>query len=368
MRARMHLCRVTPPKRERIWVPGVAWVNDERELQVGSHVGFNGYGETFAASPVGHFGAIAEWRHTAWLVERRTLTKRIVDDHAVILAEELVDPDEMPHARRWLSEQPLVCVSGVKVKRLMDAGLRVYRVEHGVEGDDLFVVEGAGAGRPGWRLRGTLEELVPEELRSDAGSLVRAASPSHRTFVDRLLEELSRGVLREIAVVNALNVRKLIEPGYGYRGATDGQAARIEDVQRALRSLDGIFAQIFERAEAQRKAAREIERAVSRAAPDAEEIEVPIYGRAFRRRLEELTLPMREEGDPSYLAGDRFQRELVLPPRSRWVVERVELWSPEPVLAIAAGPSNGPRARPWMALVLTLVLLAIIVVGLWLKP
>src|SRR5690606_12161455 len=107
-----------PPKRERIWVPGVAWVNDERELQVGSHVGFNGYGETFAASPVGHFGAIAEWRHTAWLVERRTLTKRIVDDHAVILAEELVDPDEMPHARRWLSEQPLVCVSGVKVKRL----------------------------------------------------------------------------------------------------------------------------------------------------------------------------------------------------------------------------------------------------------
>lgn len=349
-------------------MPGVAWVSGERELEVGSHVGFNGYGEAFAAAPLGAFGSILEWRHTAWLVARKDLTPRMIDDHAIIVPEALLDPDEMPNARRWLREQPLVCVSGLKVKRLMAAGLRVYRVEHGVDGDDVLVVEGAGADRPGWRLRGRIEDLLPADLRGDAATLVRAASPAHRTFVDRILDELSRGVLREASVVNALTARKLVEPGYGYHGATDGQAARIEDVEHALRPLEEVFAQIYARAASQRKAAREMERAVSRVSDEGDGVEVPIYGRAIRQRLEEITLPMASDGDPSYLAADRDQAALRLPPRARFIVERVALWEPEPPQTVDAPPPPQLVARPWMAVALTLVLVAIIALALWLRP
>jgi hypothetical protein len=364
----MQVSHVGSPLRERIWVPGVAWVSDERELQVGPHVGFNGYGDAFTAAPLAAFGSIVEWRHTAWLVERKSLTSRLVDDHAIILAEALIDPDEMPNARRWLREQPLVCVSGLKVKRLMAAGLRVFRVEHGVEKDDWLVVEGAGADRPGWRLRGRIGDLMPAELAKGGSTLARAASPGYRTFVDRILEELSRGALREASVNNALTIRKLVEPGYGYRGATDGQAARIEDVERALRPLEAVFGQIYARAASERKSAREMERAVSRAAPDVDEIEIPIYGRALRQRLEEVALPMAVDGEPSYLAAERPMPELVLPPRSSFVVERVALWSPEPPEGSETPPSRGSVARPWMAIALTLVLMAIVAAGLWLRP
>ena len=60
--------------RPRIWVPGVLYVSDERELFAGRHVGYNGWGKAFSFSPVGHFGSLSDWRHRAWMIERRDLT------------------------------------------------------------------------------------------------------------------------------------------------------------------------------------------------------------------------------------------------------------------------------------------------------
>ena len=91
----------TTNERAVIWsglikVPGVAWLSHERELWVGKAVGFNGRGKAFARSKCGHFGSVADWRHRVWLVERSALDDDIVNEHAIILAEQLLDPDFWP--------------------------------------------------------------------------------------------------------------------------------------------------------------------------------------------------------------------------------------------------------------------------------
>ncbi|RLB54664.1 MAG: hypothetical protein DRI90_20045, partial [Deltaproteobacteria bacterium] len=131
-------------------MPGVAYVTDECEIRTGRHVGYNGWGRAFRLAGCGHFASIAEWRHRVWLVERAALGAQAIDEHAIMLAERLLDKQTHPNARRWLAEQPLVCVSGAKVKRLAHQGSRVYCVEHGVERADWFAVKATGGNRAGW--------------------------------------------------------------------------------------------------------------------------------------------------------------------------------------------------------------------------
>jgi hypothetical protein len=313
-------------KRPRIWVPGTAYVGDELDVGWGKHVGYNGWGKSFRLSPVGHFGSVRDWHHRAWLVERRELTAEIVDEHAIILAELIVDPDEQPHARRWLAEQPLVCVEGLKRDRLVEAGLRVYTVEHGVESDDLFRIEAAGGKRTSWSLEGRIEALLPAELRPEGeGDLGRSERVELRTFVDRLMKELTVGALREIAVVNALAARSLIEPGYGYHGAPYGEAASIEHVHERLRPLEALFAQVYERARAARDDALAIKKELEGAPADVNEVPIPVYGRALRTELAAIEL---ELGEARYLRGADAQHTLALPAEPRFVVARVEPWSP----------------------------------------
>src|SRR5262245_33606745 len=202
--------------RRRIWVPGVLYVSDERELCAGRHVGHNCWGKAFSYSPVGHFRSLSDWRHRAWMIERRDLTPALVDEHALLLPERLLDADKQPHARRWLIEQPLLCVSGLKVDRLVDAGLRVYIVEHGVEADDFLRAEGRGGERASWMVSGPRSAFVTEEERDAGEGLPASESRLSRGAIDRVLRFVSRGVLTELGVVNALAARTLIDPGYGY--------------------------------------------------------------------------------------------------------------------------------------------------------
>lgn len=355
-------------KRPRIWVPGVLFVSDEQELLVGDHVGFNGRGKAFAVSRCGHAGSVREWRHRAWLVRRDDLDEAIVEEHAIILPETLLDPDVQPHARKWLASQPLVCVSGAKVTRLLGAGLRIYTVEHGADVDGLFAVSAEGGERAGWSLSIPFDELCPDSIRPEGDAvsrLWRSERLELRTFIDRVLDEISRGVLREAAVVNALAARILIEPGYGYRGATFGTAAPVEEVGQALRGLDSLFEQVFRRAKSQRGEAREIARAVETVPADAKSLdEIPVYGSARRVTLDELVIPIREG---TYLRAGDEQAVLVLPEQARWFVDRVASWTPkltpeleeeleEQAVSVAAPPA-------WVTLTLSGVLLAIIIIG-----
>jgi hypothetical protein len=357
---------MTDGKRPRMWVPGIAYVGDEHDVGWGKHVGYNGWGKSFRLSPVGHFGSVRDWHHRAWLCERRELTPEIVDEHAIILAELIVDPDEQPHARRWLAEQPLVCVEGLKRDRLIEAGLRVYTVEHGVESEDLFRIEAAGGKRSSWSLEGRIDALLPPELRPEgAGDVGRSERIEVRTFVDRLMKELTVGALREIAVVNALAARSLIEPGYGYHGAPYGEAASIEHVHQKVRPLEALFAQVYQRARGQRDDALAIQKELEGAPADVSEVSIPLYGRAIRTELAAIEL---ELGEQSYLRGGEAQPTLVLQAEPRFVVERVEPWSPrlpkdlrERLEREVAASSRGVSG--WVAGALVAVLAILCVLG-----
>jgi hypothetical protein len=361
--------------RPRVWVPGTLYISDEREIRSGREVGYNGWGKPFAYSPCGHFGSIADWRHRAWMVERSALTAAMVQEHALLLPERLLDGERQPHARRWLAEQPLLCVSGAKKERLVDAGLRVFTVEHGVESESFFRVEAAGGKRASWMLSGRLEELWPPEARErgrDAHGLPASETPAVRGLVDRMLRWLSRGVLSEPAVVNALAARMLIEPGYGYHGDTDGQAASIEQVERELRALDALFGQIYQRAAGQRDDAQAIVDALGSAEDRAAEIAVPVYGSARRERLTELAIPLPSgvnDRAPRWHRGDAPQPELVLPSESRWIVDRVDGWSPQLSADLeskleAEARRGAARLPGWVALALVGILLLIVAVAL----
>lgn len=362
--------------RPRIWVPGVLYVSDERELCAGRHVGYNGWGKAFSFSPVGHFGSLSDWRHRAWMIERRDLTPALVDEYALLLPERLLDAEKQPHARRWLIEQPLLCVSGLKVDRLVDAGLRVYIVEHGVEADDFLRVEGRGGERASWLVSGPRSAFVPPEERDagdDTQGLPASESPRVRGAIDRLLRYVSRGVLSELGVVNALAARMLIDPGYGYRGATDGEPATIEGVQRELRALEVLFAQIYKRARGQRDDARSIVDAMQASDENDADIAVPVYGRAWRERVAETTFELStdpdDEGSPRWVLGDTPQPRLELPAEPRYIVEQVSLWNPKLSAELeteleAEARRTSQRPPAWLALALVGVLVMIIVLAL----
>jgi hypothetical protein len=363
---------MTDGKRPRIWAPGIAYVTDESEVTWGKHVGYNGWGKSFRLSPVGHFGSIRDWRHRAWLVERAHLTQEIVDEHAIILAELLVDPDLQPNARRWLAEQPLVCVEGLKHDRLVDAGLRVFTIEHGVAGEGMIRIEANGGKRSSWAVEGRLHDLLPRDLRPESEEdHGRTEQVEVRTFVDRLLEHLTNGAVREIAVVNALAARSLIEPGYGYHGAPYGEAASIERVAKQLRALEPLMAQVYERAKGQRGDAVALGKELEGAPVDVIEVPVPVYGRALSAVLPPLDVDLDSGG--SYTVGGERKLELVLPDRMRWIVEGVDPWSPRLPKDLRAKieeeqAAPRPRIPGWIAALLVAVLVAMLVVGLLVRP
>jgi hypothetical protein len=362
--------------RPRLWVPGLVYVDDEGAIQRGRHAGYNGWGEDFRASPCGHFGTVAEWRHRAWLVERSQLTPALIDEHAIVLPELLLDAEAQPNARRWLAEQPLLCVSGLKQDRLGAAGIRVYTVEHGVDDDELFRVTASGGASKPWELRGRVSDFWPggasnDEEPASLEGLSRGERYDARVTIDRVLSFVSRGVLREIAVVNALASYTLLEPGYGYRGATDGTPATLEHVQRELEPLEALFAAIYERAQGERRDADALISALERADERDSEVTVPVYGTARRERLGELSIALGSDGDgPRWRTGERQQEVLTLPEASRWVVSDVDAWSPtldaelrERLERRQAQPN--PTLPSWATSVLVGVLVVIAIACWW---
>ncbi len=354
--------------RTRVWVPGLLFVDPVGELSTGAHVGFNGRGKSFALGPCGHAASLLEWRHRAWIVRRDDLDDEMVEQHAIILPETLLDPDEQPHARRWLESQPLVCVSGAKVTRLLDAGLRLYTVSYGADEDGVLEVRAEGGERASWSFIAPFDGLLPDALRPDGDAvsqLWQSERREVRSFVDRLLSEVSRGILREEAVVNALQSRTLVEPGYGYRGATHGAAAAVDEVSQRVRALDALFGQVFNRARKHRGEARELANALRKAPPDQKTLdEIPVYGNARRVMLDELVIPLEED---VYERAGEIRTELVLPEEARWEVDRVASWSPrlsdelEEALEQVVGEAGAPPV--WLPLLLTGVLVTIIAIG-----
>lgn len=307
----------------------------------GAHVGYNGVGGPFERSPVGGPARLDDWADTAWLVARRDLDEALVKEHAIVLAETLVSPAERPHARRWLAEQPLVCVSGLKADTLVEGGTRVVRVAHAADGD-MLEIEARGGARP-WHYSTPLSALPR------AGS--SAQSPA---LFDRLLDALSEGTLREASVVNALAARKLIEPGYGYRGAPAGTLATLEELDEPLALLDALFGPVFAKAAADAEAARVLREHIEPWPDDAgDTLEVPGHGVVRRSIDDAVTL----DGEAATWTVDgEPQRPLVLPARQRLHVAPSDPFVPEVPDALLE-PRRAPRSSLGLLLLIAVLVL-----------
>lgn len=316
--------------RPRLWVPGLLYVSSEGELQAGAHVGYSDPSRAFRYTPLGPVRTLDDWTHRAWLVERAALRQRQVDDHAIILPETLVDREMQPHAWRWLAAQPLVCVSGLKVRQLVDAGLRVYSVACNAAGDGRLELTATGGAGPRVELSAPLSALraaatSPADARP---TLDQHADPS---VIDRALRHLTDGAATEASVVQALAARCLVEDGYGYRGARAGEFRSVEAIARDARGLDTLFEQIFVRAEEQRDAAKAVRAALPTKPVEADRLELPTYGAARRVTAPPIHIAASSQAGGASVRmsiGAEQLADLELSQVDRWFVDDVADWSP----------------------------------------
>ncbi len=348
----------------RLWVPGSVFITEHGELTWGHEVGFNGHDGPFRHTQCGRLASVDDWTHQAWLVRRAALNSRLVDQHAIILPEALVDQDAQPHAYRWLSSQPLVCVSGLKWQRLVATGTRVYQVSYDVDGDRRLVVKAAGAAGPQVDFSAPWPGLINREHPRALD-----ADQNERFWLDQLLRHLSDGVLSNLAVVNALTARALLEDGYGYRGAPAGDFVSVERIQESLRVLEALFAQIDERAKEQRNLAGELLRQVRAAPGQLPQLAVPEFGTLNNRPSPELTFPLSTDSDAiTRLALDEQPiAELVLPASNRWFVDHVTPYCPVLPMSLERqlAEQNRQQTRIGYRPLIALLVLALLGLILW---
>jgi hypothetical protein len=307
----------------RLWCPGLAFVTPQGDVRLGRSAGYDSDDSAFDRLRCGRRSSIAYWTHTAWLVPRTALDPALVAEHGIVLPEGLVDSDDQPHAHRWLREQPLVCVSGMTFQRLAAADVPTFLVGFDATGDRVLHIEGSGDPTGAASLAVGLDALENAATAASTGHPLLDVQ-GHLSPIDRVLRLLTGGTLDECSVLNAFSARGLVEDGYGYRGALEGQLTEIDRVQRALRPLDALFGQIFERARPLRTVAEGLLRALSHAPTNASEVEVPLYGTAHRVLIPALRVPRVAE----LVLRGRQESTLELSSERRWTVDGVDSWSP----------------------------------------
>lgn len=315
--------QTTAAQSPRLWCPGLVFVTRQGDVRLGLSVGYSSGDSSFRPLDCGYRSEIAYWTHTAWLVSRRALNPRVVAEHAIILPEALIDRDVQPHAHRWIRQQPLVCVSGSTWQRLAAAAVRVFRVSFDATGDRVLEIESGDGPSGRWLLTVGLDELESATTAACRGRslLDDQGDPSP---IDRVLRLVSGDVLDESAVLNAFDVRSLIEDGYGYHGALEGHFNGMDDLARRLESVDELFGEIFDRAKKMHAVAVRLREGLANAAADAQKVSVPLYGHA---RAVLVPAVRAQWGDRSALSG-QMEPEIFLAPERRWTVAGVDAWSP----------------------------------------
>lgn len=356
----------------RLWVPGVVFVTDEGEVRRGSGAGRLVDAAGYPTRAAGAVAKLADLRHTLWLVERARLDDELVERYAIVLPERLLDPDEQPHARRWFSELPLLCVSGVKWERIVgEDRVRLHRVSVSDEGGRVVLaIESAGGRVPRTRVAVAVDALVEVAQGAPEGRSV-SRLVAEETVVDRFLRTVSGGALDEGAVVAAHQAATLLEPGYGYRGATDGSPATIEQVQYGARALEAAFSQIFPRADEQRVLAESLLMVLDTPRAEGESMPSAPDGAALEREtLRALELSAEELEGEAMVDGERAS-PLVLGADPRWFVPKPEPWRPEipPSLARELSRVLEERAPPpqWLVLLAVALLIGLALLSLFLR-
>ncbi|MEZ4443775.1 MAG: hypothetical protein R3B72_32180 [Polyangiaceae bacterium] len=311
---------MTNPRDPQLWWPGVVYVTPPGDVMLGRSVGYATHTDALRDSICGRRSALAYWTHTAWLVPRAALGEELVADHGITLPEALIDSSRQRYAHRWLAEQPFVAVSGTTWPRLTADGAPGYRVAFDATGDRVFRVDAYRDGAIESALAFRVPSLSPRAADSMA-SLDHDGDPS---TIDRALRWLSAGTLDEAAVLNAFDARRLIEDGYGYREALEGELESMSKIADEVALLDQVYRQVFARAGAMQPDAEAFVECLNAAASDATEVGTPLYGAARRITIAPLAVPHLER----LVLAEREEPELLLPGESRWSVGPVEAFRP----------------------------------------
>lgn len=322
-RTHSHTGSVAEP---RLWVPGVAYASGAGDLHIGPSVGYRSRDPSFAGLRCGWGSRVTEWTHSAWVVPRSDLSDDVAIAHGVVFPESLIDQSAQPHAHRWLREQPLVAVSGTTWARLVADGARLCRVAFDATGDRLLRIDMMWPAHPP-SSAAVAEEALHAATTAVWGGRSLLDAQGDPSAVDRLLRWLSNGIVDEAGLLNAVDARRLVEDGYGYRGARDGWFRTIDDFAHDLGPVDATFEQVFKRADRMRPDAEELAAAIRACASNATELDVA--GRAVRA----IAVPAIRLADVDRLVVDGDElTELVLAAERRWSLCEIDDWSPRAAL------------------------------------
>jgi len=283
----------------QLWVPGELWVeteDDPGQLVRGP----------LAAWWTDHED-VRQWKMTSCYVVRAELADRAAMPHPRSLLR-----DEHRYLRELLARTPILEVpASVPIEALGDA--TVYTIGFARNADDMFQVSVT-------RGKQTLASVAGASINIEIAAGVRDED-SDDDPLDIMRHSLHDRILRAVSG-GAVDGTSISLAGYWHGVCAGGQPLPVE---RELALREAMLAEIAADAESTRQTARAI---VARLG-DADEVEVPHFGRACRTHLPARTLV--HEGDGELEASVHIGEDattLAIPAEDVWHVGDVEPWMP----------------------------------------
>ena len=240
---------------------------------------------------------IHTWSREISVVLKTDVNEATCRELGVTLPEAHPEAARLENARRAAQASTLVAVDSAVVDKLVAKGVRVHTIgSDRITGGFYYFAQG-GTGEA-VRVQGNLVEMVASTLAASADNA--AVEACLDGVIDRVLQELSDGVLSEAQIELAAALPALGEPA--------------SESAVKLQTLEGFLALAGARASKYEERARTVVDAVGRATRRGEDrTQLPLFGDARRVLQPELEV--------EYAGGESGgQRKLKLPERSRWFV------------------------------------------------
>jgi Histone H1-like nucleoprotein HC2 len=239
---------------------------------------------------------IHSWSREISVARKADVSEATCRELKVVLPESHPAVATLPHARLAAQASTLVAVDSSLVDKLVAKGVRVYTIGSDSITGGFYCFANGGAGGA-VRVQGNLVEMVAAGLNASADNAAIEAVLDG--VIDRVLAELSKGVLSEAQIELAAALPTLGEP-------TSEAAAK-------LQTLEGFLALAASRAAKYEQRGRSVVAALEAAGNGERSIQVPLFGEARRVTQPELEI--------EYAEGESGSRHrMKLPARSRWLV------------------------------------------------
>jgi hypothetical protein len=293
-------------------IPGVVYVGPKGRLSGAEHL--RHVIHTGAAAGWMKPRGIREWEREVSVIKRDQLTDAIRRDLGATLPEEQIPAAKLPLTSRAAKESPLMAVAQNLVEKLVEKGVRVHTIGFDkISGGFYYFAEGGGESV---RIQGDLIEMISPALGDGGSSDLESCLDG---VIDRMLVDLSNGVLTEGAVELAEALPRL---------ATDGRGAADCDLDAFEAGASKLHAGSLKYEQQARALLDKLANKTNGA--QGELVPVPLYGEAQR------------DSQASMLV-DLGGKQVTLKPRDRWWVSGVV--KDEPAKAAVEAKAAKPAAK-----------------------